>query len=190
MSRVIHILGSGPSMNLELAYSLRKEETITLNSTAYLALEAGVEGILLFSDASWGLRHKEVIEQWSGQVITSARFAHQKMPSLVKLIDVVESSEFPTPPFVRKGRSTGHLAVSLAVSLGASRAVLHGYDMQMVAGRSHHHNDYREIGYPGIYNEFINKFSGWYQAGKRLGVEIVNATPGSALKEFPLVEAW
>lgn len=186
------MLGSGPSMNLQLMQSLCNEETIVLNSTVYDAIEAQLDrkGILFFGDGSWGLSHSEVIQAWRGRVITSARFAYHKIAGRLEFVQAVPSSDFPKPPAIRKGPTSGHLAIGLAVSLGATRIVLHGFDMQTVNGRSHHHTDYKVVNHSSIYLSFIARFAGWNRAAQRAGVEIWNATPRSALNEFELVGNW
>lgn len=86
------------------------------------------------------------------------------------------------------GRSSGHSAISLAIVMGAARVVLVGYDMRVVAGREHFHSDYQGGRDLTIYEkEFVPAFASWDEAARNTGVEILNATDGSAIKEFKFV---
>jgi hypothetical protein len=72
--------------------------------------------------------------------------------------------------------------------MGAARIVLLGFDMRIADGRSHCHDDY-ESRDPNLYEtDFRPAFEGWNAAAFRAGVEVVNATPGSALTEFAVVD--
>lgn len=84
------------------------------------------------------------------------------------------------------GRTSGHSAIGLAVAMGAKRICLVAYDMRLVEGREHFHNDYRGGRDLTIYEkEFVPSFAGWNAAAQASGVEILNCTPGSAVTEFP-----
>lgn len=97
---------------------------------------------------------------------------------------------FPAPaPEIWGGRSSGHTAVSLAIAMGAARVVLIAYDMRLVESREHFHADYRGGRDLTIYEkEFVPGFTGWNEAAKANGVEILNCTPGSAITEFPFAD--
>jgi len=89
---------------------------------------------------------------------------------------------------IQQGRSSGHTAVSLAVAFRAATVVLLGFDMRVVDGREHHHDEYtgeRDLGQYAT--DFVPAFNGWREAALAREVTIVNATPGSALHEFPMV---
>jgi hypothetical protein len=84
--------------------------------------------------------------------------------------------------------NSGFQAVNLAILLGATRIILCGFDMREVDGRKHFFGSH-----PRGLNPNQN-FSGWRKgfadAAKALpsGVEIINATPGSALTCFPFMD--
>lgn len=88
------------------------------------------------------------------------------------------------------GRSSGHTAISLAISMGASRVCLVAYDMRLVAGREHFHDDYPKRGRDlTLYEkEFVPGFAGWNESARASGVEVLNCTPGSAITEFPFAD--
>lgn len=186
----VFLLGGGPSLTGVDLCALRGRQTMTINSSLHLARDAGLDnGVLFFMDNGWWHAHRDAVLAWPGSVMTLSRAAKRDAPNAVRRIQMSYPSDgFPAPPAIRWGRSSGHVAIALAVAMGAQRIVLLGYDMQVVAGRSHHHADYNRVGHPDVYEEFRRHFEGWNAAAKAIGVEIVNATPGSALIEFPAVD--
>lgn len=88
--------------------------------------------------------------------------------------------------YVRHGKNSGHVAVHLAAQLGASRIALIGYDMRMVGGLNHWFGEHpRGIRRTNNYEMFISNFEALAKELERLGIEVVNCTPGSAMKWFP-----
>ena len=90
---------------------------------------------------------------------------------------------FPTHA-IRRGRSSGHTAVALAIAMQARLVVLLGFDMRGLNGRSHFHDRYRNNDLAMYAREFVPSFDGWDAAARALDVTVLNATPGSALDEF------
>jgi hypothetical protein len=94
------------------------------------------------------------------------------------------------PGIIHQGGNSGYQAVNLAYLAGAKRIALLGYDMQDAPdGRRHHHADH-----PGTLNKRTNGAS-WIVRFAPLaaglaaeGIEVINCTPGSALKCFPMAE--
>jgi hypothetical protein len=204
----VFILASGPSLNQETVDRLRGRKVIAINCTA-VTFKFDWPVIWFFTDNNIFEDYRDAVMSWPGDVIALSRAAKREagnlgMPDKIKRVMAGEWSDcFPPAgsPFIRSGRSSGHSAVALAVALAAKRGVLLGYDMRVVEGREHHHEEYK--GRPrdlDIYErEFIPGFQtfvagngqvvpGWNELALRVGVEIVNATPGSALKEFPMVD--
>jgi hypothetical protein len=186
----IFCLASGPSLTAEICQRVRGHRTIAVNSSAVLAPFADV---LFFTDSGWYEERRQLVANWAGLVISMSRTAKRELPDKVKRVKG-EGDPQALPGFsrgshvIQQGRSSGHTAVSLAIALGASRVVLLGYDMRFVGGREHCHDEYNGPRDVDIYSrEFLPGFAGWDEAARAVGVEIVNATEGSALKEFPCV---
>jgi hypothetical protein len=91
-------------------------------------------------------------------------------------------------PIVINGESSGHSAVCLAAAFGADPIVLLGFDMQVVDGLSNWHDDYGFVTQEESYESFRNHFIGWRSMAARAGFSVLNATAGSALSEFPMVD--
>lgn len=69
---------------------------------------------------------------------------------------------------------------------GAARIVLVGYDMKPAAdGRAHWFGDHPIKTDRAVFSAMLNNFATLPEPLKRLGVEVINCTPDSALKVFP-----
>lgn len=187
----IFCLASGPSLSREICERVRGRRRIVVNTSCRLAPDADV---LFFTDSAWYEPRREIVKNWPGHVMSMSRTAKRELPDKVKRIQGCGDPMFPPvfrlgAPFIQQGRTSGHTAVSLAISLGAARVVLLGYDMRVVDGREHHHNEYEGPRDLGQYaSDFVPAFNGWYQAALRVGAEIINCTSGSAVTEFPFTD--
>lgn len=186
----IFCLASGPSLTAEVCLRVRGRRSIAVNSSSVLAPWASV---LFFTDSSWYEQRRDLVANWAGLVISMSRTAKREMPDKVKRVEG-QGDPAALPGFsrerhvIQQGRSSGHTAVSLAIALGAARVVLLGYDMRFVEGREHCHGEYKGPRDVAIYErDFIPGFAGWNEAARAVGVDVVNATRDSALKEFPSV---
>ena len=96
----------------------------------------------------------------------------------------------PDPRYMTRGTSAGFGAVSLAVKLGGKKIVLLGFDMRMVDGEHNYHKgEHRRDVHKDIYiNNFIKPFQSLIKPTIEQNIEVVNATPGSALPFFPIVD--
>lgn len=183
----IFCLASGPSLTAEICQRVRGRRSIAINSSAVLAPWASV---LFFTDSGWYEPRRQLVANWDGLVISMSQAAKREMPDKVKRVQG-EGDPQALPGFSRgphvihQGRSSGHTAVSLAIALGATRVVLLGYDMRIVADREPCHDEKGSAGDSEIYQrEFVPGFAGWDEAARAVGVEVINATEGSALKQF------
>lgn len=206
----VFCLASGPSLTQEICDKVRGRKVIVVNSSCTLAPWAP---ILYFTDSGWYDKRKELVRNWPGLVVSMSRQAKRELddpavnkggaPRILRVKGIGDPNwpprapgmpkrpAFPPvgSPAIQQGRNSGNTAVSLAVALGASRIVLLGYDCRVVSGREHHHSEYTGPRDLSLYeNEFRRAFDGWNEAALASGVEILNATDGSAITEFPFVE--
>ena len=71
---------------------------------------------------------------------------------------------------------------------GARRVLLLGFDMRVVGDQRHFFGDHpKPLIQASPYDLFIKAFTVIADDAKRLGVEIINCTPGSALTQFPIL---
>lgn len=88
---------------------------------------------------------------------------------------------------LRTGGNSGYGAVNLAYLFGAKRILLIGFDMKEgPKGEKHWHPDHpKPLVQKQQFHEWIHKFKALADDLKAAGVEVINCTPGSALKCFP-----
>lgn len=190
--QTVFCLASGPSLTREVCETIRGQPSIVVNSSCMLAPFATV---LYFTDSSWYEERRDLVANWPGLVVCMSRSAKRELPDKVKRVrgegdPAFHVTSFPPPgsDFIRQGRSSGHTAISLAIAMGAKRVVMLGYDMRAVDGREHCHAEYSgERDLKQYASDFVPAFTGWRDAALKSGVEILNATPESAVQEFPFV---
>ena len=209
--QTVFCLASGPSLTREVADQVRGRPTIVVNSSCGLAPWSTV---LFFTDCSWYEARRQLVADWQGNVATMCKRAKRELAEKVWLIKTCGDPDLPCefPPvgsgLVRQGRSSGHTAISLAIAAGAARVVLLGYDCRVVLDasglpREHCHDEYLVDGRRDYATEkedprwnnkrdysaiFVPGYRGWNDAAARAGVQILNATPGSAITEFDMVD--
>jgi hypothetical protein len=89
---------------------------------------------------------------------------------------------------LRTGRNGGYQALNFALLAGAERIVLLGYDMQARSGQTNWHAAHRRRSDACVYPLYRAEFARAAPLLAEAGVEVLNATPGSALRCFPSVE--
>lgn len=129
--------------------------------------------VLFAMDRAWWNQYWPVVRdsKFKGELLTSSK-------------DVIGAS---TVNFYQGG-NTGVGCISLAVHFGAEKITLLGYDCQKGKnGEVHHHGDHPPpLGNAGSLPHWKKHFKAL--ADKIGGIDVANATPGSALEIFPLMD--
>ena len=184
------ILGGGPSLKDVDMSRLKGRRVIAVNNAFKLADWIDV---MFFGDPRW-LKNQGIklgILNFAGLKVTT-REEHLDKP----WIRVVKRRVQPTggvsrdPGILVWNISSGACAIGLAYHFGVKRIVLLGFDMRKVDGKTNWHDDYavpKKFQF-NPYSRFMKPFEGIAKDLKRLNVECLNATPGSALDVFPIVE--
>ena len=116
-----------------------------------------------------------------------------ELPELLVLKESGRVGFDPDPAYLRTGGNGGYQAIHLAVHAGASRILLCGYDMRFVNNQVHWHgrhaNPLRDAG-EGIFPQWLDWYATLVEALelREEKVEVLNCTPGSALRGWPKVE--
>jgi hypothetical protein len=146
-------------MSQKLANRVRGKCKVVVVSDAYIL-------------APWADALASNDRQWWGHHAEAMKFAGQKFTS--GTVDgVVKMSH-------RGGSNSGLLGIRVAMKLGATRVLLLGFDM----GGDHffgHHPEPLKNTPPARFEVFKAQFARF----EHPGVEIINCTPGSALRCFP-----
>lgn len=92
------------------------------------------------------------------------------------------------PSGLHHGHNSGFAAINLAYHLGVSKIILLGYDMHIEGSRTNWHNEPREQFErfaQTLKRDMLPHFSTLVEPLKQAGVEVINATPNSALTCWP-----
>lgn len=84
------------------------------------------------------------------------------------------------------GSNSGHTGVNAAFLFGAKRIILLGFDMKLGPnGERHFHGDHPKTCIQSqLFEAWIKRFESTARDLNKLGIDVVNATPGSALPWF------
>jgi hypothetical protein len=179
------IIGGGPSLedlNLSLVHS---KNVIGVNDAFKLG---DWVDICWWGDCRWGVWNHDALQEFGGLSVSCTRCNCQHPDTLqVRRREGFGISTCSSEVFWN--RSSGASAINLAYHLGAARIVLLGFDMTMRDGNHNWHSNHRSHPRPSIYQErFLPPFEKIAEDAKRLKLEILNASPGSELKVFPMVK--
>lgn len=179
------IIGGGPSINLIDIERLRSKRVIGTNNAYEIA---PFIDFLYFMDCVWYKWHKDKLVNFKGIKVTTCHEC-TNIKGIKFLKTGVRTGLDDRPEFLARGNNTGMGALALAVKLGAKRIILLGYDMHFPGGQSNFHNNHqRDVNEERYRVEFAKKFEIFKDALIEKKIEVLNATPGSELTIFPIVE--
>lgn len=161
-------------------------------------LNAPFADVLYFADSRWWWRHKDKpqFKRFAGVKVTIEPTGLEITDPHVHMLRSADDKPgapkpglSANPAVLVTGRNGGYQVVNIAVLAGAKKIVLLGYDMRIVGGKSHN-----EMNHPGgrhpegnaasDYVGYVKNFRTMVRPLERLGVEVLNATPESALDVF------
>lgn len=146
--------------------------------------------ICFFGDKNWYFQNAKALNDYKGLLVGCPEFLQvQGWQNLgIKYLQKDHSKKFgisTDPSKVCWNNNSGSAAISIAYNTGCKRIVLLGFDMTLSpTGKGHWHN---------LYNgkttmPFYKHLTGFEQIAldaKRLGIEIINASPDSKITQFP-----
>lgn len=180
------IVAGGPSLCLKqvrhIAIARAKEtvRVIAINDAVYPCWFADV---LWACDPPWW-KHHEGVPGFPGRRVS---FDPCGVPGVDHLIGTGTEGFDPTPGSIRSGGNSGYQAIHLSIHLGVERIILVGYDMHASGGThwfGEHPDPVRRI-FRNM-SQRIMRFNDLVAPINEHGIEIVNCSPGSALKAFPM----
>jgi hypothetical protein len=194
MGETAFLLGCGPSLN-DVPVERLRGRIIAIND-AYL--KAPWADVLYFCDLPWWRKNQhEVREVFRGRrIVTMINF----IPGVHTLRCTGEEGLDTDPGALRSGLNGGFQAIHLAYHFGAKRIVLLGYDMRAVlpVGRESQNENKLVHWRPRtgdnaarqehlMRTRMLPKFNSLTAPLAAAGVQVVNCTPGSALRVWPQV---
>lgn len=189
-SSTAYILGGGPSLKSMDLSPLHDKRVIGVNNAYQLGDWVDV---CWFGDSQWYDNHRERLEQFPGMRVHCCN-RHADRPGTKRIMRGKPVGIDPRPSFIAWNGNSGASAINLAYHFGAKRVVLLGFDMKFGdLGENNWHNDHKLPSRKGRhpwdpYPGFLKNFPDIKRDADRLGFEIFNATPDSALDVFPKVK--
>lgn len=200
--RTVIVAATGPSLTAEVA-----ERCQMARDRAGIAVLAVSDAwklmpwadALYSNDSAWWRCHKGTAfpgEKWSAHHDNGNDKLAVAMEYGIKLVAGKTDPGFSfDPSCIHYGGNSGYQAVNLTILRGAARILLVGFDMREVPVRTESGIDLKRhffgdhpapLRNTSSYHEFIKRFT---VAARQLRgcVEVVNCTPGSALRCFPMM---
>lgn len=203
------IIGGGPSMlkQFEIPAELTEKVRLGLRPASvyspYMSLikDKHVIGVnnayqlgnwidcVFFGDCAWYLVHRMLLMDFPNLKVTCCpRWLNKKKKDSegVKYLEKQGSKLGLTenPTRVAWNHNSGSAAINLAVHFGVKRIVLLGFDMFLDAKNSHWHKGHGHKNPETFFSRHMRGFPVIAKDAAALGVEILNASPNSEIKDF------
>jgi hypothetical protein len=179
------IIGGGPSLEGFDAEVLRGRRVIAINNAYLLAPWAD---ILFWGDLAWWNWNRNDLARFRGKYKVTRTWSNEYKSNGVKILEHIKRTPFSIDPTVVTGTDSGHSCINLAYHLGATTAVLLGFDMKRTGGKNNwhtlHHRETADGRYQNLFVPEMEKLAEF--VGRLNDFEVVNCTPGSALSCFPI----
>lgn len=179
--QTVAIVAAGPSATREdVDYCRSRGWHVWAVNTSYTF---GCDSVYACDYRWWQRYHSDVMVQdrWTWSERAAAEFG-------LRHVRGVDAPGFSgRSDRVHTGGNSGFQCLNLVVLMGAARIVLLGYDMRHVEGRKHWHADHPK-GFANPRSGFLAECAARFDAIQPLGCEVLNCTPGSAIRRFPFAE--
>jgi hypothetical protein len=179
----------GPSFAGVDVERLRGRRVVVVNSSL---LRVPFADILFFGDERWELANRAAVKAFAGRVLSSSwgsvHAAHIEFLRRPRPSDTPPGlSADPGEAWLRHTSVRG--AINVLCHLGVARIVALGLDGGPDgAGRTHHHAPHGWGLNPDIWKMQREELAGIVEPLHMRGVELLNASPGSALPFWPIVD--
>lgn len=179
----------GPSFASVDVELLRSRRVIAVNSSVHSVPFAD---ILFFADERWEINNRAAVKAFKGRAVSASygdvhcdyiSFLRRPRPSETP----AGLSMDPTQVYLRHTSVRG--AINLLCHLGVRRIVTLGLDGGPDPnGRAHHHQPHPWGPVAGIWDRQREELAGIVAPLRMRGVELLNASPGSRIPFWPIVE--
>jgi hypothetical protein len=188
----VAILASGPSMTREVAETVKGQcRVIAVNNQGIDTLcdgqmvpaFAGWADVLYAADSKWWHAYQDRALRFAGLKVT---MKPNPWPQVHQLQQSPQRTFDPRPTHLSSGGNSGYQAIHLAVHFGATRILLCGYDMKDGIGRRRHWfgNHPPRLNGQAAYATWISAFQRLAPVLAKMGIEVLQCTPKSALRCF------
>jgi hypothetical protein len=184
----VFILGGGPSLADVDLERLHSQRCIGVNQAYKLGPWVDV---CYFGDCGWYGQNLPGIRSFAGLKITSCARCPERGWKHVHRVRRTKATgiESKYRDAIAWNNNSGASAINIAYWLGAKKIILLGFDMRLKNGRKNYHDDYHhDAKNPELFAKHLRGFPQIARDAEELGVEILNATPDSAITAFSFVD--
>jgi hypothetical protein len=185
------IICGGPSVDEQNLELLRGHTVVVVNSSFRRVPWADV---LLFADSRWFGWNKDKLPDFRGRVVTV--FDNNPIRKYPPHFEQYRKSRPPElsrdPNALSLARTTVTGAINYLGLRGASPIVTLGLDLKAAVDASgkrktHHHEPHPIPSMKGSWERHNKELCSIVPSLKAMGIEVINASPGSACSAFPIV---
>lgn len=198
----VAIIGGGPSLTRQHVDMVRGLRVIAVNA-AYLW--APWADLLYGADSHFWADHAEGVDMpglglsatevhirfcaFGGERCTIQGSGGNVADAAVHMLRADRRPGLSTDPaVVADGRNSGFHAANIAALAGAARILLLAFDGAPIGGRTHWHGGHRRPTPADAYLLYRKAMRDAARGFEKMGVEVINCSPGSAIDAFPIVE--
>lgn len=138
-------------------------------------------------DFAWWRKHFEHIREYEtthGMWTQEPNMPQSQFPGLRRIKGCGAKGLSRKQDLIHFGNNSGYQLINLAYLFGINRIILCGYNMRVVNNKKHFFGDHPEgLARNGGYTGFVQNYA--TIKPEDYGIEIVNATPNTALNMFP-----
>lgn len=176
-----YIVGGGPSVNDVDLDRLRGQNVIVTNSAFE---DCPWAPVLFFMDGNWEAKNRDKLYDFPGLIVTIKR-TYEKSKR-IRFVHPSPSAYIEwRPAYMNYASNSGLCSLLLALRFGCSKAILFGFDCRVVSGKMNYHTRYDSHPEASIFNKFKKDFDEKAPLIQQY-MEVVNATPSTALDCFPV----
>lgn len=180
------VVASGPSLTIQQAILVNDAPVKTIAVNNSYEMLGHPDAVYACDYLWWKHNHMKVKQNIHRQKLWTQDLAAAETFQLMHIR--WEAKDGLGKQGLRVNGNSGAGAINLAYHFGVRRVLLIGMDMQTGPhGEKHWHADHPKPMVQGqMFEEWIKKMGVLAKDLKAEGVEVVNCTPGSALKHFPM----
>jgi hypothetical protein len=147
--------------------------------------------VLYFCDARFYRTHFDQISAFRNLKVTCVNHLDRELLPYSTNVKRLKRDYKPglsnRPEFICWNNNSGGAAINFATLAGAKRILLLGFDMKAQDKKTHWHNAYKTPTLNATFRNFLKRYPVIADDARRIGVEILNVNPDSALDAFPKV---
>lgn len=207
--KIVVCIASGPSLTkeqLERVRVARENDAVRVIVVNENYLVAPWADVLYFADFRWWKWHTDGVERswaWAkfnaqevrkafagfkGQKVTIKHNPMAEDPEVLVLENDGPEGLSEKPTGIRTGSNSGYQALNIAVHSGGDPILLLGYDMRFQGNKSHAHSGHAIKMHESSYKGYAQRFTTMRRPLEQRGIKVINCSPGSAIKSFPIGE--